>query len=164
MGNRQGWSLWKIPPPGRCGVRWRKFLERLKRFAWEWVPECCVRQWAHKVAMHDVMRRRYLTVLWPFNYAVQWAWRFNIAWQVAMGETPWIEKEIERRIDRERTEHHEFTQDLLKVVRELDVNLRKSRRGEWNYPHHLAQKVSYLLTMPAGYRIQSRLKGKRGDS
>lgn len=70
---------------------------KLKRFFVESVPEACASRRYHGLAYNDIMRRRRVMVLWPFNYLVCFAAWLDLVWCTFINRPSWIDREVAKR-------------------------------------------------------------------
>lgn len=66
----------------------RSFIE----FFYERCPDCCYTRWWHGLAYHDIMRQKNVMVIYPFHWAVQFAWWLNMKWNQHRGKPSWIDE------------------------------------------------------------------------
>ena len=69
-------------------------LNRLVRFFYERVPECCVTQWHHGRAYADFARREAVMVIYPLHYVVNFIWWLNWKWCDHRMKPSWIDKKL----------------------------------------------------------------------
>ena len=60
------------------------------------------RRWWMAVAYYDWMRDEEVNVIFPFHYAVMFAWWLNMKWCKYKGEPSWIDKQIIAAFEKQR--------------------------------------------------------------
>ena len=101
-------------------------LNRLVRFFYERVPECCVTQWHHGRAYTDFTRREVVMVIYPLHYVVNFIWWLNWKWCDHRMKPSWIDR-------KKAQECSELLERVQKEYMELDDRLKKGK-GVW--PNH----------------------------